>query len=143
MCYGPPMKVNKLTTSLVFISLVSVFTAILPVTAHAFDIRGVWVGKAKGSIFGAEGSVTITQQDGENLYGIVEGGNFLGKARFSIQGKIRGNQIYGEKQGNVFQGFLFGDGTIRGAVRTTDGDTYRVFLRRPYPSWGGYPQPQW
>ena len=137
------MNTNKSMTLLGFICLISVFATLLPATAYTFDVRGVWVGKAKGSIFGAEGSVTITQQEGENILGVVEGGNFLGKARFSIQGKIRGNQILGEKEGNVFQGFLFADGTIRGMVRTTDGDTYQVFLRRPYQPWGGYPYPQW
>ena len=35
--------------------------------ASAFDIRGLWVGSAKGTIFGAEGSVTITQQNGEDI----------------------------------------------------------------------------
>ncbi len=92
------------------------------------------MGKAQGSIFGAEGTVTITVQKGEDIQGIVEGGNFLGTAKFGIQGKIQGNRIYGEKEGNVFQGILYPDGSIRGAVRAVDGDTYHVFLRRAYPS---------
>jgi hypothetical protein len=104
-----------------------------------FDLRGTWSGKAKGSIFGAEGTVTVVRQRGEDIYGIVEGGNFLGTAKFSISGKIRGNLIVGEKEGNVFQGFLYADGTIRGVAKTVDGESYRVFLRRAQPMWGqGY-----
>jgi hypothetical protein len=109
-----------------------------------FDLRGTWVGNAKGPIFGAEGSVTITHQRGEQIHGVVEGGNFLGKAKFDIVGRVRGNYIFGEKEGNFFQGFLYADGTIRGAVKCIDGETYRVFLRRPsYPQWGAYPYGGW
>lgn len=123
--------------------IVSVLVAaVLGSLAHAasrgmaYDVRGQWVGNAKGTIFGAEGSVTITHQDGEDIYGIVEGGNFLGRAKFSINGKIRGNQIYGDKEGHTFQGFLYPDGSIQGVFRDTDGDSYKVILRRPYPMWG-------
>lgn len=104
--------------------------------ATGFDIRGVWTGKAKGTIFGAEGSVTITHQTGEDIVGVVEGGNIFGRARFSFNGKIRGNYIFGNKEGHTFQGYLFQDGSIRGTFRASDGDTYQVFLRRPYPYWG-------
>jgi hypothetical protein len=103
-----------------------------------YDIRGQWVGNAQGKIFGAEGSVTITRQNGQEIYGIVEGGNFLGRAKFTINGKIQGNHIYGDKEGHTFEGFLYPDGTIRGLFRAADGDAYSVFLRRPYPMWG-YP----
>ena len=113
-------------------------------TAGAFaaevpDIRGVWVGKAKGPVFGAEGSVNIRAQDGGNIEGIVEGGNFLGKARFTIRGKITGNVIHGSKDGNVFQGFLYSDATIRGTMRAINGEVYHVFLRRSYPYWQASP----
>jgi hypothetical protein len=104
--------------------------------ASAFDIRGLWVGSAKGTIFGAEGSVTITQQNGEDIIGTVEGGNIFGRAQFSFNGKIRGNYIFGNKEGHTFQGYLFQDGTIRGTFRASDGDSYQVNLRRPYPYWG-------
>ncbi|AFM25526.1 hypothetical protein [Desulfomonile tiedjei] len=117
--------------------------------ASGYDIRGQWVGNAKGPIFGAEGSVTIHYQKGEDIEGIVEGSNFLGKARFKINGKIRGNTIFGEKEGNTFQGNLYADGTIRGLFRDITGDTYKVFLRRPPNPWGvpygyapGYGPPQ-
>jgi len=106
---------------------------------EAPDIRGLWVGKAKGPVFGAEGTVTITAQDRGNIEGIVEGGNFLGKARFTIRGKITGNVIHGSKDGNVFQGVLYSDSTIRGSMRAIDGDVYEVFLRRSYPYWQAYP----
>jgi hypothetical protein len=108
-----------------------------------YDIRGQWVGNAKGPIFGAEGTVTIVRQDGENIYGVVEGSNFLGKAKFDINGKIRGYTIFGEKEGNTFQGQLYADGSIRGIFRDITGDAYKVFLRRPYSYWGmpyGYGQ---
>jgi hypothetical protein len=112
--------------------------------ASGYDIRGQWVGNAKGPIFGAEGTVTIMRQEGENIYGIVEGGNFLGKAKFDINGKIRGNTIFGEKEGNTFHGFLYQDGSIRGLFRDITGDTYNVLLRRPYSPWGfPYGQNQW
>jgi hypothetical protein len=112
----------------------------VPAFGQSYDLRGPWVGKAQGTIFGAEGSVTITQQQGEDLEGIVEGGNWLGKAKFNIMGKFRQNYIFGEKEGNTFQGYLYGDGTIRGLVKAIDGGTYQIFLRRPYPQWG---MPQW
>lgn len=110
--------------------------------AEAFDIRGVWEGKAQGSIFGAEGSVNIIRQEGDTIFGVVEGGNFFGKARFTISGKIHGNQIVGEKAGNVFRGALYSDGAIRGAMKTVDGDIYQVFLRRPYNYWYQYHYPR-
>jgi hypothetical protein len=113
-----------------------IVAAHMPAFGQGYDLRGPWVGNAQGTIFGAEGSVTITRQRGEDLEGIVEGGNWLGKARFSINGKIRNNYIFGEKEGNTFQGFLYGDGTIRGLVRATDGSTFQVVLRRPYAQWG-------
>jgi hypothetical protein len=115
----------------------------VPAFAQSYDLRGPWVGNAQGTIFGAEGSVTITRQRGEDLEGIVEGGNWLGKARFNINGKIRNNYIFGEKEGNTFQGFLYGDGTIRGLVRATDGSTYQLVLRRPYAQWGMPPGGMW
>jgi hypothetical protein len=117
-----------------------IIVASVPAFGQGYDIRGPWVGKAQGTIFGAEGSVTITQQRGEDLEGIVEGGNWLGKAKFNIIGKIRENYVFGEKEGNSFQGYLYGDGTIRGLVRAIDGSRYQIFLRRPYPQWG---MPQW
>ena len=137
------MSTCKRYICMIFICLVGVFVTFLPVTAQTFDIRGVWVGKAKGPIFGAEGSVTITRQDGEDILGIVEGGNIFGKARFTINGKIRGNRIIGQKQGNIFQGVLYSDWSIRGALKTTDGETYRIVLRRSHPYWGGMPRGQW
>lgn len=119
--------------------LISVF--LIPVCAMSAlgnDIRGMWVGNAKGNIFGAEGSVNITYQNGEDISGTVEGGNFFGRAKFSIQGKIRGNYIFGGKDGHTFEGFLYPDWTIQGLFRAVDGDTYKVMLRRPYPVWS-YP----
>ena len=107
------------------------------------DIRGVWVGNAKGNIFGAEGSVNITYQNGEDISGVVEGGNFFGRAKFSIQGKIRGNYIFGSKDGHTFEGFLYPDWSIQGLFRAIDGDTYKVILRRPYPSYWGSPYGTW
>ncbi len=115
----------------------------VPAFGQGYDLRGQWVGNAQGTIFGAEGSVTITQQQGEDLEGIVEGGNWLGKAKFNIMGKIRQNYIFGEKEGNTFQGYLYGDGTIRGLVKAIDGGTYQIFLRRPYPQWGMPPGGMW
>jgi hypothetical protein len=109
----------------------------------AYDIRGQWVGNAQGSIFGAEGSVTITHQNGQEIYGVVEGGNVFGRARFNINGKVHGNYIYGEKEGHTFQGYLYPDGTIRGVFRASDGDAYKVLLRRPYPMWGIPNQGMW
>lgn len=115
-----------------------------PYSALAMDIRGSWIGNASGTIFGAEGSVTITQQRGEDIYGIVEGGNFLGRARFTISGKIRGNHIFGGKEGHTFNGIIYPDGTIRGLFRAVDGDSYQVFLHRPYSYFGwGMPPGSW
>ncbi|MBI5252761.1 MAG: hypothetical protein HY912_24965 [Desulfomonile tiedjei] len=134
----------------VFFALVVVqVLAVSAVFAAGYDIRGQWVGNAKGPIFGAEGTVTIMRQEGENIYGIVEGGNFLGKAKFDIIGKIRGNSIFGEKEGNTFHGYLYVDGSIRGLFKDITGDSYNVFLRRPYSQWGvpqgngQWGQPQW
>jgi hypothetical protein len=121
----------------------SVVVATVDAYAQGYDLRGPWVGNAQGTIFGAEGSVTITQQRGEYLEGIVEGGNWLGKAKFNIVGKIQNNYIFGEKEGNTFQGFLYGDGTIRGLVRAIDGSTFQILLRRPYNQWGMPPGGMW
>jgi len=130
------MKKPILVLIFVLTAVVSASAARAAARDMVYDIRGQWVGKASGAIFGAEGSVTITHQDGEDIYGIVEGGNFLGRAKFSINGKIRGNQIYGDKDGHTFQGFLYPDGSIQGMIRASDGDAYKVILRRPYPMWG-------
>ncbi len=105
-----------------------------------YDVRGQWVGTAQGSIFGAEGSVTITKQRGEDIVGIVEGSNMFGSAKFSIMGKLRGNYIFGDKEGNSFQGYLYPDGSIRGLVRAVTGDKFDIFLRRPYNASWGMPQ---
>lgn len=105
-------------------------------TCDASDIRGPWIGSADGTIFGAKGSVNIFDQRGEDIQGIVEGGNMFGSAKFGITGKIRGNHIFGTKDGHTFQGYLYPDGTIRGLFRSVDGDTFKVFLQRPYPYWG-------
>lgn len=105
-------------------------------TCEALDIRGPWVGSANGTIFGAKGSVNIFDQRGEDIQGLVEGGNMFGSAKFGITGKIRGNQIFGSKDGHTFHGYLYPDGTIRGLFRSVDGDTFKVFLHRPYPYWG-------
>jgi len=102
----------------------------------AADLRGPWVGNAQGTIFGAKGSVNITRQTGEDIFGIVEGSNFLGSARFTINGRVRGNHIFGSREGHTFEGFLYPDGSIRGLFRASDGDTYSVFLQRPYQYWG-------
>lgn len=131
--------------TLAFLMAVScVFAVIAPAESRGLDIRGTWVGNAQGSIFGAEGSVTITQQRDEDIYGVVEGGNFLGKARFTIAGKISGRNIFGSKEGHTFNGMIYPDGTIRGLFRASDGDTYQVFLQRPYSHWGwGVPPGLW
>jgi hypothetical protein len=107
--------------------------------AQTYDIRGQWVGNAKGTIFGAEGSVFITNQRGEDIQGVVEGSNFLGSAKFTIAGKIRGNYIFGDKEGNVFQGYLYPDTTIRGLFRAVTGEEFQVFLKRPAVYWGSGP----
>jgi hypothetical protein len=112
----------------------------------AYDLRGVWVGNAKGPIFGADGSVTITHQEGDRITGIAEGGNVFGRARLNIRGRVNGNYIYGSMDGNLFQGYVYPDGTIQGALKAVDGDTYRIFLRRnmtQYYPWGAYPYGQW
>lgn len=106
------------------------------------DIRGIWEGNAQGSIFGAKGSVHIVSQQGEDIQGVVEGGNVFGRAKFTISGKVMGNQVFGSKDGHTFSGFLYPDGTIRGVFRASDGDTYSVFLRRPYQYWP-YPYGMW
>jgi len=113
------------------------FLICIPSHASSVDIRGLWVGNAKGTIFGAEGTVNITYQRGDDIYGIIEGGNFFGRARFAIQGKIRGYEIYGRKEGHSFRGVLYADGTIRGIFRAADGDAYEVFLRRSNYYWHG------
>jgi hypothetical protein len=107
------------------------------------DIRGLWSGNAKGAIFGAEGSVNITDQRGEEILGVVEGGNIFGKAKFTINGKVRNHQIFGSKDGHTFQGFLYPDGCIRGIFRASDGDTYQVFLQRAYSHGWGLPPGIW
>jgi hypothetical protein len=112
-------------------------------TVHAHDLRGEWRGEAKGSLFGAEGSVNVTQQKGEDFSAVVEGGNWLGRASFDIRGKIRGSHIFGTKEGNTFQGALYADGTIRGTAKLIDGSLYRVILQRSYQSWGGLPYGGW
>jgi hypothetical protein len=94
------------------------------------------VGSANGTIFGAKGSVNITHQRGEDIRGIVEGSNIFGSAKFSITGKVKGNYIFGSRDGHTFRGYLYPDGTIRGMFRAVDGDQYEVFLHRPYPYWG-------
>ncbi len=130
---------SKYLLSLVGLLLV----AVLPATGafgQNYDIRGQWVGKAKGTIFGAEGSVTITYQRGENIQGIVEGSNIFGSARFGIDGKIRGNYIFGNKEGNTFQGYLYQDGTIRGLAQAVTGEKFDIFLQRPYNNYWGSPQ---
>ncbi len=87
-----------------------------------------------------EGSVTITSQKGEEIFGIIEGGNFFGKAKFEIRGRIRGNYIFGARDGNFFHGYIYPDWTIRGVFKGIDGDTYQVFLRRPLEHYWGIPQ---
>jgi hypothetical protein len=109
-----------------------------PVAGQATDVRGSWEGTAKGRIFGAEGTMNITHQRGEDIAGMIEGGNAFGSAKFNIAGKVRGSYIFGSMDGHSFQGHLYPDGTIRGVFRAIDGDTYRVVLRRSSPQW-----PQW
>jgi hypothetical protein len=109
-------------------------------TAHAqqgtYDIRGQWVGDAQGVVFGAKGSVVITDQRGEDIRGVAEGSNVFGSARFGIAGKIRGNYIFGNKEGNTFQGWVYPDNTIRGMVRAVTGDEFQITLRKSYQYWG-------
>ncbi len=136
-----PMKHAFIHKLAVAVTLVCLWGFFIPAGGQVYDMRGLWVGKAQGSIFGAEGSVNITVQKDDNIYGVVEGGNFLGRAKFSISGKVRGSYIFGQKEGNTFQGVIYPDGSIRGEVRAIDGDTYQIFLRRPYSQmWGGYYQ---
>ncbi len=119
-----------------------VLTVVCPV-AHAYDLKGEWRGEAKGTIFGAEGSVVVTRHRGEDFSAVVEGGNWLGRASFDITGKMRGSYIFGTKEGNTFQGALYTDGTIRGIAKLIDGSQYKVFLQRSYPDWGGNPYGGW
>jgi hypothetical protein len=130
------MKTKFSLVSCAWMGLFISFLLCWPTQASSVDIRGMWVGNAKGTIFGAEGSMNITYQRGEDIYGIIEGGNFFGRARFAIQGTLRGNEIYGRKDGHTFKGFLYADGTIRGVFRAADGDTYDVFLQRAHSYWG-------
>ncbi len=127
------------------ITLVIAIALILACTfqCEAYDITGMWVGNAKGSIFGAEGSVTITSQKGEEISGVIEGGNFFGRAKFDIQGRIQGNYIFGARDGNSFHGYIYPDWTIRGVFKGIDGDTYQVFLKRHYNNYWGVPQQPW
>jgi hypothetical protein len=80
-------------------------------------------------------------QQGDDIHGVVEGANAFGHAKFNISGKIQGNRIFGSMDGHTFSGFLLPDGTIRGIFRDSDGDTYDVFLSRPYQYW--YPYGAW
>jgi len=120
--------------------LVAAAAWVVPADARNVDIRGLWLGKAQGSIFGAEGSVTITSQKGEEIQGIVEGGNRFGTAKFGIKGTIRGNSIQGSMEGHIFRGVVYSDGTIRGEMKATNGDVYEVFLRKSQPYWNSGPQ---
>lgn len=129
----------KMTVGLCF-SIVVVAVAAAPAGARNVDIRGLWLGKAQGPIFGAEGSVTITSQKGEEISGIVEGGNMFGTAKFGIKGTVRGNAIHGSLEGHIFRGMVYSDGTIRGEMKATNGEVYEVFLRRSEPYWVGVPQ---
>lgn len=126
----------KYSPFLVGVTALLVLLSFSPALSMSMDIRGPWVGSAKGAIFGAEGTVNIVRQLGEDIFGIVEGGNMFGRARFTIEGKIRGNHVSGSKQGHTFEGFVYPDGSIRGLFRTSDGDTYNVLLHRPYSYWG-------
>jgi hypothetical protein len=124
----------------ILVAFVAAVVVVCPAYGQSYDIRGQWVGNAQGTIFGAEGSVFITKQKGEDIEGIVEGGNFFGKAKFEIIGKVRGNYIFGQKEGHTFQGYLYPDGAIRGLFRAVDGEKFQVFLRRPAMYWGAAPQ---
>ncbi len=133
------MKNNAPLILVLAVAALSLTAAAPSFPSQNVDIRGLWVGKAEGSIFGAEGTLNITSQKGEDVYGIIEGGNTFGKAKFSVKGKIQGNMIFASKEGHTFQGQVLGDGTIRGIFRASDGSTFRVFLRRPDPYWGSIP----
>lgn len=106
------------------------------------DVRGFWTGKAQGTIFGAQGTVYIVTQQGDDIRGVVEGENMFGRAKFNIAGKVRGNHIFGTMEGHTFSGFLLSDGTIRGVFKASNGDAYNIFLRRPYQYWP-YPYGTW
>jgi hypothetical protein len=136
------MSAKSLIKTLPFFVVFVLFVVVGPQEASAYDIRGVWEGNAKGSIFGAKGSVTITSQRGEEIEGVIEGGNIFGRAKFKINGKIRGNLIFGALDGNSFQGYIYPDWSIRGVFKGIDGDSYQVFLKRPYDYWGA-PQQGW
>jgi hypothetical protein len=127
---------KRFLIGVVIVGVVSLPLAAVASWAQFPDIRGPWVGKAKGTIIGAEGSVFVTHQQGEDVRAVVEGSNFFGTARFNIACKVRGNQIFGSLDGHSFQGFLYMDGTIRGTFRAVTGDTFEVILQRPYQSWG-------
>jgi hypothetical protein len=130
--------------SLFIVAVLCAFPAMSVTPSLAVDIRGMWVGNAKGTIFGAEGSVTITHQNGEEIQGIVEGGNFFGKAKFTISGRVRDGYIFGSKDGHTFNGYLYPDGIIRGLFRSSDGDNFQVVLQRANPYWGwGLPPQSW
>lgn len=137
------MKRTVLCRLLFTVGVVCCLTVCLVTPGVAQDIRGLWNGTAKGSIFGAEGSVNITNQRGDEIFGVVEGGNVFGKARFTISGKVRNNQIFGTKDGHSFQGFLYPDGCIRGVFRAADGDAYQVLLQRAYSHGWGLPPGMW
>ncbi len=137
------MNMKKYILVLTFWVLVVICAQSMAYGQQSYDIRGQWVGKAQGSIFGAEGSVTITHQTGENIQGIVEGGNIFGTAKFSITGKIKGNYIFGDKEGNVFNGYINSDGTIRGMAQAITGEKFNIFLKRPYNQWGMPPTGSW
>ncbi|MGC8657474.1 MAG: hypothetical protein ACP5U1_00200 [Desulfomonilaceae bacterium] len=136
------MNATSLNKILVNLGMAVLLLLVFVANALAYDIRGVWVGSAQGSIFGAKGSVNITSQKGEEIAGIIEGGNMFGSAKFEIQGKIRGNYIFGSRDGNSFEGYIYPDWSIRGVFKGIDGDTYQVVLRRPYYYWGA-PQQGW
>jgi len=130
--------------SLFIVAILCAFSTLSGMSSFATDIRGLWVGNAKGTIFGAEGSVTITHQKGEEIQGIVEGGNIFGRAKFAISGRVRDGYIFGSKDGHTFNGYLYPDGMIRGLFRSVDGDTFQVLLQRSYPYWGwGVPPQAW
>ena len=119
--------------------VVNTASAEVPATV---DIRGLWTGSAQGSIFGAQGTVYIVSQRGEDIRGVVEGGNMFGRAKFNIAGKVHGNHIFGTMEGHTFSGFVLPDGTIRGVFRAVNGETYNIFLRRQYQYWP-YPYGSW
>lgn len=137
------MNIASFIKTIFTVAIVVVLPLASSSACNAYDITGMWVGNAKGSIFGAEGSVNITSQRGEEILGIIEGGNFFGKAKFEIRGRIQGNYIFGARDGNSFHGYIYPDWTIRGVFKGIDGDTYQVFLQRPYNSYWGVPREPW